>query len=122
MEKVQLGIDLGKNELDDMLAFPGYLTGEIPESVRAAPVSPPKNLLICPPPLLSRFRDRPLKLLRVEDPFETQVHAGAGHCHVGQPPAYSLPAVTNGETVVSARLLRSREPTVRTWSGLEPYR
>jgi cytochrome c peroxidase len=40
MGRVQLGKDLAKSELGDLLAFLGSLTGEMPESTRASPVLP----------------------------------------------------------------------------------
>lgn len=43
MNELQFGKKLGDQELDDIMAFLGSLTGELPESIRVVPILPPST-------------------------------------------------------------------------------
>lgn len=43
MNELQFGVKLADNDLDDIVAFLGSLTGELPESARVIPILPPST-------------------------------------------------------------------------------
>jgi|SRR5690554_212101 len=51
MNELQFGKKLGDQELDDIVAFLGSLTGELPESARVVPILPPSSATTSRPDL-----------------------------------------------------------------------